>query len=210
MLDFSQEDEQKEYGPTGPVPSGSIVVVRMSVLSPSRDNQASEDPRFYVSKTGLRQLYCQFDVDRGEYEGVSWRQNITLPNGFQQIALSDNQKKAANIGGATIKAMLLASGRSRPVISDWQELNGIKFPVKVKINNYSRTKDGVTYWKNDIAMVITPAMDSYAQVRQAGELINKSGAVTGKEDSARPAQNSGGGFTGSESAQEYAVDDVPF
>ncbi len=34
MIDLSNEDAQKEYGPTGPVPAGSIVIVRMGVLTP--------------------------------------------------------------------------------------------------------------------------------------------------------------------------------
>ncbi len=211
MIDLSNEEEQKEYTPTGPVPSGSLVVVRMEVLAPEAQRQAPEDHYVSVAQSGLRQLYCQFIVDRGQYEGVHWRQNITLPVNYQKIALTAGQQKAAVIGGATLKAILSSAGKRNSVIGAWEDMTGLKFPVKVKINNYPREKDGVTYWQNEIALVVTPDMETYAEVRQDGELINEDGAVVGNPDRARPkgaAYN--GAFSGSEERREYAVDEVPF
>ncbi len=166
-----------------------------------------------VAQSGLRQLYCEFTVERGEYEGVHWRQNITLPVKCQNISLTAGQRKSAVIGGAMLKAILCAAGRRDSVVGGWEDFNGLKFPVKVKINDYPREKDGVTYWQNEIALVVTPDMESYAEVRRCGELINEDGAVSGNPDKARSKKPSyGGAFSGSEERRQNGsgVDEVPF
>ena len=102
MLDLTNECEQREFA-RGPVPDGSIVMVEIEILKPNQERQAHDNPFISVASSGLRQIYCQFTVSHGQYQGVSFRQNITLPFGEQDIPLNDGQRTACNIGGATLK-----------------------------------------------------------------------------------------------------------
>lgn len=201
MFDFSNETNQQEFSP---IPSGSIVIVAMNVLQPKYP--AHDNAFISVTKNGLRQLYSEFTVADGTYAGVSWRQMLTLPLGMQNGAnLTEGQKKACRIGGATLKAILQAGRRSLNV-ADLSAFNGIHFPVKVKINSEPRiSKAGNEYWVNEIATVVTPDKPEYQDVRQMRELINTDGAVVGtpKEDKPR----AGGSGSGSE---DRCHDEVPF
>ena len=132
MLDLTNECEQREFA-RGPVPEGSIVMVEIEILKPNQERQAHDNPFISVASSGLRQIYCQFTVSHGQYQGVSFRQNITLPFGEQDIPLNDGQRTACNIGGATLKAMCVAA--KKPLkMQDVTSLTGLRFPVRVKIN----------------------------------------------------------------------------
>lgn len=171
MLDFSNADEQREFGDNGPVPSGSIVMVEMEVLQPKAERQAQENPYISVAQSGLRQIYCQFTVAHGTYQGVSFRQNITLPLGAQKVSLSPNQEKSCNIGNSTLKAICLAA-RKPPKVNDVTSLTGLRFPVRVKINpRPTEMKDGRIFWNNEIGLVITPDKENYATVYNGEEII---------------------------------------
>lgn len=177
-FDFSNEEEQREFRP-GPVPGGSIVILRMSILEPAQQAQDRDNRHIYVSKNGLRQIYCQFVVDRGAYEGVQFRQNITLPLGQQKINLTEGQRKSCIIGGAQLKAICLASGHS-PTLRDITDMEGWKFPARLGINDRPTEKDGKTYWNNIISRIVTPKDTLYEQVRRDGEIIAENGPLTGK------------------------------
>lgn len=213
MLDFSGADDQREFA-QGPVPAGSIVVVEMEVLEPKAERQARDNPYISVAQSGLRQIYCKFEVVKGTYQGVSFRQNITLPSAAQEISLSPNQEKACNIGNATLKAICLAAGKQTRV-RDVRDLTGFRFPVRVKINpRPSESSDGRTFWNNEIALVITPNKEEYAKVRQLGEII-VNGPVTGS--GAAPSGNANRGGRGYEDdlgpafpSEQPPLDEVPF
>lgn len=212
-LDFSNEEEQREFVP-GPVPGGSIVVLSMHIMEPNPEQQARDDRHIFVSKNGLRQLYCKFVVDRGTYQGVQFRQNITLPVGQQTIDLSEGQRKACNIGGAQLKAICLASKRPTK-LRDVMELDGLKFPARLTINDRPTQKDdGRVFWNNRISYILTPDKDSYAQVRRDGEIIMKNGPVTGNDTSFSNAGQDNSSNTGFDSSPEYNdtsyMDDIPF
>lgn len=177
MLDFTNEDAQKDFV-YGPVPAGSTVVVEMQVLMPQEAYQAPEDCYISRSSKGLRQIYCHFTVTRGQYEGVNWRENITLPVSMQHENLTSGQLKGCQIGGATLKAILQSAGKPLK-LQHIREFSGMKFPVKVKINDRPAEKDGNTYWNNAIYKVVTPDMKEYQEVKHKGEIINQNGAVTG-------------------------------
>lgn len=209
-FDFSKEDNQKEYGLHGPVPAGSIVVVELTILEPHASRQASDNPYISVANSGLRQLYTQFTVDRGQYMGVDWRQNLTLPAAFQDVALNPKQEMACRIGGSIIKAMLQAA--KRPLaINKLTDLNLLKFPVRVKINPRPyESKTGEIFWRNELAQVITPDMAPYAEAQRMGEIIVENGAVKGKEDS-QPAEKRNQGYDYAPPPEaDYAIDSVPF
>lgn len=218
MLNFDAEQDQKEFNP-GPVPAGSIVVVKMEVLKPHESRQKTANPYVSVAQSGLRQLYCQFDVVKGTYEGVSWRQNITLPMSEQPAGLTSGQETACRIGGSQFKAILKAANKRS--VNDWPDFTDLKFPVKVKINNRpSESRDGRTFWKNEIQLIITPEMEQYATVRNTGEIINANGAVTGSGQTQTGSNEQQGDWAdriygpddnaNMEHAAQQEFDDVPF
>lgn len=176
MLDLTNEDNQKEFT-NGPVPSGSVVMVEVEVLKAHETHQDIDNPFIFVSKTGLKQISCQFVVSHGQYQGVRFRQNITLPFGLQNIQLTEGQRKSCNIGGATLKAMCIAAKKSLKM-HNVTDLTGLKFPVKVKINSHPTEKDGRVFWNNELAFVVTPDKADYATVVHGGEIIID-GPVTG-------------------------------
>ena len=178
-FDFSQEDDQQEYKPFGPVPAGSVVIVRMEILPAEGDYADPTDNLVQIgSNSGLRLIYCQFEVTKGSYAGVTWRQVITLPQGMQPNRnFSAKQLTACRIGGSLLKAILTSAAKSMNVRS-LADFNGLIFPVKVKINKKSSEYQGQEYWKNEIASVILPDNPQYQGIRQAQEYINEKGAVT--------------------------------
>lgn len=192
MFDFSDAEEQREFGGNGPVPAGSIVMVEMEVLQPKEDRRARENSYISVAQSGLRQIYCQFIVAHGTYQGVSFRQNITLPLGAQKAALSSNQEKACRIGNSTLKAICLA-GRISPKVNDVTSLTGLRFPVRVKINpRPAEMNDGRVFWNNEIALVITPDKENYSTVYNGGEIITDGPvADDGNARQARGGHNNG-------------------
>ncbi len=217
MLDFTKEDDQREFV-NGPLPAGSIVMLQVKVLQPQLDRQAPDNQNISVAQSGLRQIYCQFEVAHGSFQGMTFRQNITLPKSGQTINLTDNQQKACNIGGATIKAMLVAA--KKPLaIKDVTSLNGLKFPARVKLKTEPTVKDGRTYWNNELAAIITPDKEVYAQICGGGEVITDgptslensnapSGSSQGHGGNQQQAQDEyfGGGYQG----EPNDFDSVPF
>ncbi|MCL1888467.1 MAG: hypothetical protein FWF96_06310, partial [Kiritimatiellaeota bacterium] len=88
MIDFSQEEEQRTRN-YGPVPAGSIVFVTMTL---ERPKYPAPDHEFVsISKGGLRGLWAKFEISEGTYIGCSWYENLWLPQGYQQISLTDGQ-----------------------------------------------------------------------------------------------------------------------
>ena len=101
MMDFSKEEDQKEFA-IGPVPEGSMVMLRSEVLV-SR-NPAPDNNFVHVSEnTQIRGLNITFHVASGQFEGVRFSEFVTLPVEAQTINLTDNQRTACRIGGAKIK-----------------------------------------------------------------------------------------------------------
>lgn len=211
MLDLSNEQEQRDFVP-GPVPGGSIVMVRMEVLEPAEERQHPQNRFVSRAPSGLLQIYCQFTVIHGTYQGVRWRQNITLPQGSQSIRLAEKQITACNIGGAMLKAMCLAARRN-PRLRDVTELTGLCFPVRVKINQRPVEKDdGRVFWNNEISIIITPEKEAYASVCNGGEIIMKNGPVTGSGGDAgsgkRSSHDDGDGWPSP--SEDPMTDNVPF
>lgn len=186
MLDFNNETEQKELN-YGPVPSGSKVLLTITVKTPQY--AAHDHPLISETKTGFRQLWCQFTVIGGQYDGVSWHDNISLPTGYQTIRLNEKQTTAANIGGAQLRAIIEAHRGINPKatdqrssaarrINDWSDLTGMEFPAKLGISKEPYVKDGVEYWNNRITSVITPDKEEYRLIKSGKEIITD-GPVTG-------------------------------
>lgn len=212
MIDFTNEKEQSERV-YGPVPAGSIVVVKMEFQN-APENMQGKEPFIFQARSGLLMLNFTATVKDGEYAGVHWYQRITLPAAVQKIALEPKQETACSIGGAMLKAILQSANRPLRITS-YDIFNGLVIPVKVKIGNNPYVVNGNTYWKNEIAKIITPDMPEYNDVRQTRELINYDGAVTGtvnntyavnnqKQDNVYDSGNANFQNNGSE------IDEVPF
>lgn len=210
-FDFSKEDEQQQFN-YGPIPAGSVVITRLRLLDPMDNARAPENPLVKLTQSGLRQLYVELEVTDGRYKGVSWRQSLTLPYGMQQISLSEGQETACRIGGAKLKAILQAA--KRPLnVSDLRMFDGLRFPVKVRIDPREKTsRSGTAYWVNEIDQVITPDKEEYARVQSQREIINPNGAVSGSREPANKSYSHNHAYASFSDARttERTFDDVPF
>lgn len=214
MLDLSKEEEQKDRA-YGPVPSGSEVFITLEIQEPKGSFAAPEHHMISQARSGLRQIYCKITVERGQYAGAFWYQNITLPMSMQKVSLSGSQEMACKIGGAMLKAILEA--RKMPMsIKDISAFNGLTFPVQVRINPRPREKDGRVYWSNEIVKVITPKMSDYEKIIRDGEIINPDGAVN--NPNWLPESSAGYGASSYGTKDDFnivldqppALDEVPF
>lgn len=213
MLDFSKEDEQKEFN-YGPVPSGSIVIIRTELISPTK--VCHFDTSLHQADSGLISLPMQFNVVKGTYEGVRFKEFITIPASYQDINLSDGQRKACMIGGAKIKAMLQAA--KKPLsIRDFKDLSGLIFPAKLKVET-TTGNDGKEYSFNKISIIVTPEKKEYQKVMLCGEIIADNPLPElNKKNNPQPQSNNAyiDPFTPSEgpafpSETSSGMDDVPF
>lgn len=202
MLDFTNEQEQTERN-YGPIPAGSIVIVKLE-LQDAPNNMAGNEPYIYMAKSGLLMLNFKCSVTDGDYAGVHWYQRITLPARAQRIGLDPKQETACSIGGSMLKAILQAA--QKPLqINSYQAFNGLTVPAKIKIANNPYEKGGNVYWKNEIAKIITPDMPEYMKVKQARQIINQNGAVTGMTSATQAESQPKNDYDHSRS-----IDNVPF
>lgn len=211
MIDLNHEEEQRERN-FGPVPAGSRVLLRLSVLKPMYPSR--DDEMLAETKNGLLQLAGKLEVVSGTYEGCNWFENITLPEGSQAIGLTDKQRIACRIGGSLLRAIVEAARRIDPKATDarscrgrnvntWLDFDGMEFPAKVKLDKEPYIgKDGRAYWKNRIAAVVPCTSKEYADLSRGGEIITD-GPVRGEGGTARGATRSPG------DAQNLPYDDTP-
>ena len=225
MIDLSQEQEQKSA--YGPVPSGSRVLVRITIEKPKYASQ--DDELVAMAKTGLLQLFCRLEVAAGSYEGVAWYENITLPSRAQNISLTEGQQKACGSGGRTLRAIVEAvravdpkdkspeAGRKR-VLNSWSDLDGMEFPARLGISREPyEGKDGRLYWSNTLGRILPCTDKEYQEVMNGGEFITD-GPVVGDQQQQRQAPRQSGSYadTGypsggyADRAPDYGPDGVPF
>lgn len=179
MIDLNNEEEQRERN-YGPVPAGSRVLLRLSVLKPMYPSR--DDEMLAETKNGLLQLACKLEVAAGSYEGCSWLENITLPAGSQSSRLTDGQRTACRIGGALLRAIVESARKIDPKATDprscrgrnvnnWLDFDGMEFPAKVKLYDEPRVKDGREYWNNRIGSVLPCTDKEYVEISRGGEII---------------------------------------
>ena len=188
MLDFGDMDRQQEIN-YGPVPGGSAVLLRLNLEKPKFAHERNE----YISKakSGLYSLYCKFTVEAGRYSGVSFRQNIWLPPQWQEVEMTDGQRKCATIGGAQLRAILESArgidpdddspkAKAARQLSAFYDFDGLLIAAKLKIaKDPYVAADGREFWNNELSVVITPDKPLYAKIIKGGEAINELGPVTG-------------------------------
>ena len=214
MMDFSKEEDQKVFA-IGPVPEGSMVMLRSEVLV-SR-NPAPDNNFVHVSEnTQIRGLNITFHVASGQFEGVRFSEFVTLPVEAQTINLTDNQRTACRIGGAKIKAMLQAA-RKPLQVNSVEELHNLRFPAKLGLKKEPHIKDGREYWNNRILAVVTPDKKEYAQLMSGREIITD-GAITGVKpvsSASSSTVSAGASYSTSSGSAPFpseasGMDDVPF
>lgn len=219
MIDLNHEEEQRERN-YGPVPAGSRVLLRLSVLKPMYPSR--DDEMLAETKNGLLQLACKLEVAAGSYEGCSWLENITLPEGSQSAGLTDGQRTACRIGGALLRAIVESARRIDPKATDprscrgrsvnsWLDFDGMEFPAKVKIHDEPRVnkKDGREYWNNRIGTVLPCTAKEYAEITRGGEIITD-GPVRGEGAAPQRGKGSGGDAQSLPYDDTPVSDDVPF
>lgn len=225
MIDLSQEQEQKSA--YGPVPSGSRVLVRLTIEKPKYASQ--DDELVAMAKTGLLQLFCRLEVAAGSYEGVAWYENITLPSRAQNIRLTEGQQKACGSGGRTLRAIVEAVRAVDPkdkspeadrkrVLNSWSDLDGMEFPARLGISKEPyEGRDGRMYWSNTLGRILPCTDKEYQEVVNGGEVITD-GPVEGDQQPHQQAPRQSGGYadTGypsggyADRAPDYRTDGVPF
>lgn len=218
MIDLNNEEEQRERN-YGPVPAGSRVLLRLSVLKPMYPSR--DDEMLAETKNGLLQLAGKLEVVSGTYEGCAWYENITLPESSQTVGLTDSQRTASRIGGALLRAIVESARRIDPKatdarscrgrsVSSWLDFDGMEFPAKVKLDKEPYIgKDGRTYWRNRISAVVPCTSKEYAEITRGGEVITD-GPVRGEDGAAPRAQSSRGGAQNLPYDDTPLADDVPF
>lgn len=224
MFDLNAEQEQ-QLRPSGPIPVGSSVLVKLSLRTP-RIPEGNMDGVGVTKSSGLLYLDAEYEVQHGTYQGLKIWEFLFLPVGQQTVSLTEGQNQACRIAGAKMKAMLNAahnimpkddspSAKRKRQFSSWLEFDGLVFPVSVGIKNEpSEGKDGRTYWNNTISRVITPDAKEYDSIMHGGEHITDgptsgTGRKTGTKENAahRDGYSSDPGF---EAPPADAYDDVPF
>ena len=187
-IDFNAAEEQRD--PIhGPVPAGSRVLLKLEVLKPKNESQRM--PFVAVSQKKLYMLWVHLTVHAGSYQGFKWTENWMLPEGEQQVQLTEKQKVACRISYSRMRGVIEAArgidpkdksqqANSRRVINNWLDLERMIFPARVNVADDGREYNGRTIWDNQIARVITPDMEEYRELMQGGEFINPNGATFGK------------------------------
>lgn len=225
MIDLSQEQEQKSA--YGPVPSGSRVLVHLTIEKPKYASR--DDEMVVMAKTGLLQLFCRMEVAAGSYEGVAWYENIALPSRAQNIRLTEGQQKACGSGGRTLRAIVEAvrgvdpkdkspeADRKR-ILNSWSDLDDMEFPARLGISKEPyEGRDGRMYWSNTLSRILPCTDKEYQEVMNGGEVITD-GPVVGDQQQQRQAPRQSGGYadTGypsggyADRAPDYGPDGVPF
>lgn len=167
MLDFSQEQEQSE-GVGVQIPDGSTVKVRLKLGDAGQYQEGHQS----ISKTrnGLLQLVVDFEMVNSTGRDMRY-ERITLPKSLQtNTNLTQGQITACNIGGAQLKAILVACGNQAAQLQAWEQLNGLEFPVVVS-GEWEESK-GSYYWNNHFKKVVTQKDEAYQTVMSGTDVLS--------------------------------------
>lgn len=214
MINLNNAEEQKEFT-KGPIPSGSMVKLKMTIREPSTEKKSSVDPMLTkpASNNGNDYLNCEFEVVTGTFENLKIWQNLVL-------AGSD---KASKISMATLRAIVEAARNVSPEdaspaatqarnLNSFADLNNMEFPAVVGIE---QPKKGDLYINNNIKKIITPNMPEYQELMSGGEKITNTpipeipGGIS--NDPAKNNNSNATDWTGSTSQPQTppAQDNVP-
>lgn len=237
-IDFNQAEEQREFV-QGPVPAGSRVLLKIELQDPKPEYAAKPGSIVSKASSGMYQLNVQFTVMAGSYNGYHWFENMALPEGQQQIKLTDGQRDACRISYARMRAIIESARGIDPKdnspraqngrkLNRYEDLNGMVFPARLGIKKKSRVvtgKDGVRreYWDNQLTSILTITNSEYQTIKNGGEVITdgpvsgesqlESASPYGSNDYASNASNAGSAsapIPGWDTPPEPGMDDMPF
>lgn len=158
---FNDADDQMSYAV---IPDKTLAKIKMMVKRGDHVTEQWTDGYATKSKSSEAvYLACEFVVLGGKYDKRKIWSNIGL--------YSENSTKYADIGRATIKAILNSAkhldpqdkseqAESNRVIKDFGDLNGLEFVAEISVN------DKGTAPKNEIKVIITPDHAKYNEYMQ--------------------------------------------
>ena len=158
---FSDADDQMSYAL---IPHKTISKVKMMVTRGGYVTEQWTDGYATKSKSSEAvYLACEFVVLGGQYDKRKIWNNIGL--------YSESSTKYADIGRATIKAILnsaknlnpqdkSAQAESNRVIKDFGDLNDLEFVAEISVNDKGESP------KNEIKVIITPDHAKYNEYMQ--------------------------------------------
>lgn len=192
--DFNDAETQKQRV-SGPVPAGSIVLLKLEIQKPNPEYAAKPGSFVTRSKKGLLWLDCMLTVQAGMYEGYKWFENFMLPEGMQQVSLTDGQKTACRISYSRMRAIIEAArgidpkdqsqrARAARTLPNLLDLSGMVFPCRLGLKKEPRIytrKDGTqgTAWDNQISFILPCTDKRFAEIMAGGEVITD-GPVQGE------------------------------
>lgn len=161
-MKYDYSNETADRGSFDIIPSKTIVPV---ILAIQEGEEGTPENAMQKTKTGLYQLALEFTVTEGDFEKRKIWDRLTL-GAAPGVDLTDGQKKAINISGSRIRAMLEAGRHFAPtdesdaakksrMMETIFELNGLEFWVEVGIEKGGAKEGGGTYDdKNKINKVL--------------------------------------------------------
>lgn len=170
MINLGEAPEQKS-GFSGPIPSKSIVRVKIELGEPKEAAPGHDPCVGKAVKTGLFGLNIIVTVVGGQFDGKHWFEMWGLPPGMQTISITKGQEGFCNGSFAKMRAAIEAARGIDPQdpqgnrsISTWWDLHGLEFPAKINIET---PKAGDLYINNKIDKIL-PVTDEHFTDYMAG------------------------------------------
>lgn len=226
--DFNDAETQKQRV-SGPVPAGSIVLLKLEIQKPNPEYAAKPGSFVTRSKKGLLWLDCMLTVQAGTYEGYKWFENFMLPEGMQQVSLTDGQKTACRISYSRMRAIIEAArgidpkdqsqrARAARTLSNLLDLNGMTFPCRVGLDKQPRfytKKDGSQgiAWDNRVGYILPVTDARFTEVMNGGEIITDgptAGEMPHETESYSTSESNTGDSIPGWDTPPVGVDDIPF
>ena len=174
-FDFNNADPNTNFDL---IPAGTLCKVSMFIRPPDAGQEGS-DPLWKKSATSDAQyIDVEFTVLFGPFANRKFWQNFVLDG------TTDGQKKAANISGSALRAILESArnvkpddeseqGRAARSIESFADLNGLEFACKIGIE---KNKSGEHPDKNKILSVLTSDNKQYRAVMSGQDTSTGTGA----------------------------------
>ena len=187
--DFNSAEEQKNFDP---IPSGTLVKVRMTIKPGGHDDQSQGWTGGYATRnvtSGAVYLNCEFTVLEGEFAKRKIWNLIGL--------YSSKGPEYGNMGRSFIKGILNSARNlnpkdNTPQAQNARRINGLgDLDSIVFVGRISVGKDQYRNPKNEITLAVTPEHKDYAAIMganpNAAPGANQASAAAGAAPNSRPS-----------------------